>query len=94
MASIIVILVSIYALKLQRKLGRQIVPSSSVKLQKQEVSTVESTDSRRSSNAQRIVPGLRINTGNIITDTCEDLRPLLRSLTVVWRTRSSARYSE
>ena len=59
MASLIVTLVSIYAYKLHKKLGRQIVPSSSMKLQKQNVSnwTVsESSDSRRSSNANESEP--------------------------------------
>ena len=61
MASLIVLLVSIYALKLQRKLGKQIVPSSSLTLQKQNITTVESSVSRRSSNGQRIVLGLKID---------------------------------
>lgn len=61
MASLIVLLVSIYALKLQRKLGRQIVPSSSLTLQKQNITTVESSVSRRSSNGQRIVLGLKFD---------------------------------
>lgn len=59
MASLIVTLVSIYAYKLHKKLGRQIVPSSSMKLQKQNVSNLtvsESTDSRRSSNANESEP--------------------------------------
>ena len=59
MASLIVILVSIYAYKIHRKLGKQIVPSS-MKFQKQNVeseSTLnESNDSPRSSNANESDP--------------------------------------
>ena len=58
MASVIVIFVSVYAFKIHRKLQSQIVPFRSMKLQKQNVSTIESSFSSNNSDAaQRIQEG-------------------------------------